>query len=48
MFIQHKMKGSVVTGRFIRTFRNKIYRFMTSVLNNVYINKLDDINTLQY
>ena len=42
------MKGSVVTERFIRTFRNKIYRFMTSVLNNVYIDKLDDINTLQY
>ena len=33
----------VVAGRFIRTLKNRIYKYMTSVLINVYINKLDDI-----
>ena len=28
---------------FIRTLRNKIYKYMTAVSKNVYINKLDDI-----
>ena len=34
---------SVVAGRFIRTLKNKIYKYMTSISKNVYINKLDDI-----
>ena len=34
---------SVVTERFIRTLKNKIYKYMTSISKNVYINKLDDI-----
>ena len=34
---------SVVTERFIRTFKNKIYQYMNSVSKNVYIAKLDDI-----
>ena len=29
--------------RFIRTLKNKIYKYMTSVSKNVYIDKLDDI-----
>ena len=29
--------------RFIRTLRNKIYKYMTSISKNVYIDKLDDI-----
>ena len=29
--------------RFIRTFKNKIYKYMTSISKNVYIDKLDDI-----
>ena len=33
----------VVAERFIRTFKNKICRYMTSVSENVYIDKLDDI-----
>ena len=33
----------VVAGRFIRTLKNRIYKYMTSVWINVYINKLDDI-----
>ena len=34
---------SVVSERFIRTLKNKIYKYMTSVSKNVYIDKLDDI-----
>ena len=34
---------SVVAERFIRTLNTKIYKYMTSVMKNVYINKLDDI-----
>ena len=34
---------SVIAERFIRTLKNKIYRYMTSLSENVYIDKLDDI-----
>ena len=34
---------SVVAERFIRTLKSKIYKYMTSVSKNVYIDKLDDI-----
>ena len=34
---------SVVAERFIRTLKNKIYKYMTSLSKNVYIDKLDDI-----
>ena len=34
---------SVITERFIKTFNNKIYEYMTSIPKNVYIDKLDDI-----
>ena len=34
---------SVVAERFIRTMKNKIYKYMTSISKNVYIDKLDDI-----
>ena len=34
---------SVVAERFIRTLKNKIYKHMTAVPKNVYIDKLDDI-----
>ena len=33
----------VITERFIITLKNKIYKYMTSILQNVYIDKLDDI-----
>ena len=29
---------------FIRTLKNKIYKYITSISKNVYINTLDDIN----
>ena len=34
---------SVVAERFIRTSKNKIYNYMTSISKNAYIDKLDDI-----
>ena len=34
---------SVVAERFIRTLKTKIYKYMTSISKNVYIDKLDDI-----
>ena len=34
---------SVVAERFIRTLKNKIYKYITSISKNVYIDKLDDI-----
>ena len=33
----------VVPERFIRTLKNKIYKYMTSLPKNVYIDKLDDV-----
>ena len=34
---------SVIAERFIRTLKNKIDKYMTSVSKNVYIDNLDDI-----
>ena len=34
---------SVIAERFIRTLKNRIYKYMTSVLKNVYIDILDDL-----
>ena len=34
---------SVVAETFIRTLKNKIYKGLTSILKNLYIDKLDDI-----
>ena len=42
MHSTHNEGKSVVTERFIRTLKNKIYKYMTSVSKNVYIDKLDD------
>ena len=39
----HNEGKSVVPERFIRTLKTKIYKCMTSVSKNVYIDKLDDI-----
>ena len=37
-------KGKFVAAeRFIRTLKNKIYKYMTSISKNVYIDKLEDI-----
>ena len=39
----HYKGKSVITETFIRTLKNKIYNYMTSVSKNVYIDKLDAI-----
>ena len=43
MYSIHNEEKSVVAERFIRTIKNKIYKYMTSISKNVYIDKLDDI-----
>ena len=42
MYSPHNEGKSVVAERFIRTIKNKIYKYMTSISKNVYIDKLDD------
>ena len=37
MYSTHNEGKSVVAERFIRSVRNKIYKYMTSVSKNVYI-----------
>ena len=43
MYSTNNKGKSVVAERFIRTIKNKIYKYMTSISKNVYIDKLDDI-----
>ena len=43
MYSMHNEGKSIVPGRFIRTLKNKIYKYMTSISKNVYIDKLDEI-----
>ena len=43
MYSTHNEEKSVIAKRFIRTLKNKIYKYMTSVSKNVYIDKLDVI-----
>ena len=39
----HNEGKSFVAEKFIRTLKNKICKYMTSISKKVYINKLDDI-----
>ena len=43
LYSMHNEGKSVVAERFIRTLKNKIYKYITSVSKNMYIDKLDDI-----
>ena len=43
IYSAHNDGKSVVAERFIRILKNKIYKCITSISNNVCINKLDDI-----
>ena len=43
MYSTNNEGKSVIAERFIRTLKNKTYKYMTSVSKNVYINKLDDV-----
>ena len=43
MYSTHNEGKSVVAERFIKTLKNKFYKYMTSISKKVYIDKLDDI-----
>ena len=43
MYSSHNEGKSVIVERCIRTLKNKIYKHMTSISKNVYIDKLNDI-----
>ena len=43
MYSTYNKQKSVIAERFIRTLKNKIYKYMTLISKNVYIDKLDDI-----
>ena len=43
MYSKHNERKTVVAERFIRTLKNKIYKYMTSVSKHVYTDQLDDI-----
>ena len=43
IYSTHNEGESVLAERFIRTLKSKIYKYMTSISKNVYIDKLDDI-----
>ena len=43
MYSTNNEGKSVIAERFIRTIKNKIYKYMTSISKNVYVDKLDDI-----
>ena len=46
MYSVHNEGKSVVAKRFIRILKSKIYKYMTSISKNVYIDTLDDIVTI--
>ena len=43
MYSTYNERKSVFAERFIRTLRNKIYKHMTAVPKNVYLDVIDDI-----
>ena len=43
MYSVHEEEKSVVAERFIRTLKNKIYKYRTSVSENACLDKLDNI-----
>ena len=43
MYSTNNERKSVIAERFIKTLKTKIYKYMTSISKNVYIDKLDDI-----
>ena len=43
MYLIYNERKPVVAERFIRTLKTKIYKYMTSISKNMYIDKLDDI-----
>ena len=46
MYSTNNKGKSVDAERFIRTLKSKIYKYMTSISKNVYIDKLDNIDCM--
>ena len=44
IYSTHNEEKFFAAERFIRTLKNKIYKYMNSLWKNVYIDKFDDIN----
>ena len=42
MYWTHNEETSVAVERFIRTLKNKIYKYMTSISKSVFIDKLEE------
>ena len=42
MYSTHNERKSVVDVRFIKTLKNKIYKYITSISKNAHVDKLDD------
>ena len=43
MYSAHNEGKSVIAERFIRMLKNKVYKYMTPISKNMYIDKLNDI-----
>ena len=43
MYSTHNKEKSVLAERFLRTLKNKFYKYTISISKNMYIDKLDDI-----
>ena len=43
MYSTHNEGKSVVAETLIRTLKNRIYKYMTSISKDVHIDKLDDV-----
>ena len=46
IYSTHNEEKFFAAERFIRTLKNKIYKYMNSLWKNVYIDKFDDINQI--
>ena len=44
MYLTYNERKSFVAERFIRTLKNKIYKYMISIIRKCVFNKLDAIN----
>ena len=43
MYSTNNERKSVIAERFIKALKNKIYKYMTTISKNMYVDKLDDI-----
>ena len=43
MYSTHNEEKSAIAEKFIKILKNEIYKYMTSITKNAYIDKLDDI-----